>query len=169
MNPKNVPRSERHHMIKYRCPLLPKPDFVLCHRFKGNERFKGHYGLKPFHYGEIQTKDMAEIDQTYKEKIREAEQKGPVYFVTHDTGNDTEAAKSNNLPSPVPLQIYDVGRGCSAFGQNFHVLLTSFWDEKTIALGNWRPGCYGEVTPVPHFICLRSPYTPDERAECFIL
>jgi hypothetical protein len=28
----------------------------------------------------FEMKDMAEIDQTYKEKIREAEQKGPVYF-----------------------------------------------------------------------------------------
>jgi hypothetical protein len=75
MNPKNVPRSERPHMIKHRCSLLPKPDFVLWSRFKGKERFKGHYGLKPFHYGKIQTKDMAEIDQTYKEKIREANRK----------------------------------------------------------------------------------------------
>jgi hypothetical protein len=47
----------------------------------------------------LEMKDMAEIDQTYKEKIREAEQKGPVYFVAHDAGNDAEAAKSNNLPS----------------------------------------------------------------------
>jgi hypothetical protein len=180
MNPKNVPRSERHHMIKHRCPLLPKPDFVLCHRFKGKERFKGHYGLKPSNYRKIQTKDMAEINQTYKEKIREAEQKGPVYFVTHDTGNDTEAAKSNNLPSPVHLQIYDVWRG---YRYSEVVLLrhTSIPHEKGVlvaifceimgidvetckrifgphnARSNKLPSLAkymknGEVTPVPHFI-----------------
>ncbi len=40
---------------------------------------------------------MADIDKIYREKIEEAEQKGPVYFVAHDAGNDVEAAKSNKL------------------------------------------------------------------------
>ena len=63
---------------------------------------------------------MAEIDQIYKEKIREAEQKGHVYFVAHGAGNDAEAAKSNKLPSvgkymknrdvtPVPHFIWSPG------------------------------------------------------------
>ena len=114
-------------------PLLPKPDFILCPRSRGEEQTKGYYGRKTFPYETIQTKDTAEIDQIYKKKkIQEAEGNGPVYFVAHDASKYAEAAKSDKLTS------------LARYMKN------------------------GEVTFVPHFIWVRSPYFPNESPTCFI-
>jgi hypothetical protein len=98
-------------MIKHRCPLLPKPDFVLCHRFKGKERFKGHYGLKPFHYGKIQTKAWLRSIKHTRKRYERQNRKALCTLLHMTLAMIPKQQSPNNLPSPVLFQIFDVWRG----------------------------------------------------------
>jgi hypothetical protein len=92
-----MPKGQRPDIFRDILPLLLKPEFILCHRFKGKEHLSGHYGRKDFKYGNIKTDTAVVIDADYQAKIAEYERKGPVLFVAHDAGNDSAAAKYNEL------------------------------------------------------------------------
>ena len=97
LKPKNLVAGQRPDIFRDIFPLLPKPDFILCHRIKGKEHLHGHYGHKNFHYGTIKTETAATIDSEYEAKIAEYKKKGPVFFVAHDAGN--QAATFHSLLS----------------------------------------------------------------------
>jgi hypothetical protein len=66
-----MPKGQRPDIFRDILPLLPKPEFILCHRFKGKEHLSGHYERKDFKYGNIKTDTAAVIDADYQAKIAE--------------------------------------------------------------------------------------------------
>jgi hypothetical protein len=72
-----TPKGQRPDIFRDILPLLPKPEFILCHRFKGKEHLSGHYGRKDFKYGNIKRILPLSSTPTTKQRSPSTKEKAP--------------------------------------------------------------------------------------------